>query len=380
MADLKPHHKDNEKDIHHFCGSLLSWYEKSARVLPWRYVRGETPDPYHVWLSEIMLQQTVVAAVKPYFEKFINKWPRVNDLAAAENEDVMAAWAGLGYYARARNLHKCAKVVTDEYGGVFPDTQEELLKLPGIGPYTSSAIAAIAFNRPAVVVDGNVERVMARQFAEQQPLPGSKKKLHEYAAYCASALKDHHGDYAQALMDLGATICIPKSPRCMICPVSKECRAFEMGIQADLPQKEPKKKKPFRAGFAYWVVNDRGEVLTQRRDEKEMMGGMLGIPTSAWQESTRSKGEKGHGIEHNYLFKNAAPQRLKGLEIHHSFTHFDLVLYLYGVTLKEAGGLDLSANTENYHWMSLNKVEKAGFPSLFKKIVNLMGDHGNSET
>ncbi|MEM9851814.1 MAG: A/G-specific adenine glycosylase, partial [Pseudomonadota bacterium] len=240
---------------------LLAWYDTHARVLPWRIPPGDVaqPDPYRVWLSEIMLQQTTVAAVKSYFERFTSHWPTVTDLAAAEDERVMGEWAGLGYYARARNLLKCARVVVTDHAGVFPDTRQGLLALPGIGPYTASAVAAIAFGRAETVVDGNVERVMARVFAVDTPLPQAKPDLTELAAGLTPV--NRPGDYAQAVMDLGATICTPKTPACGICPWRDPCAARAEGIAADLPKKTPKKPKPTRRGIAYIARDTSGRWL-----------------------------------------------------------------------------------------------------------------------
>ena len=233
---------------------LLGWYDSHARVMPWRVgpaarAAGERPDPYGIWMSEVMLQQTTVAAVRDYLRKFMAKWPTVSDLAAAEDADVMAAWAGLGYYARARNLLKCARVVATDYDGVFPDTVTDLLKLPGVGPYTAAAVASIAFDAPATVVDGNVERVIARLRLIETPLPKAKQEITELAE--ALTPQERPGDYAQAIMDLGATICTPRNPACGICPWSSACRARAEGVQVELPRKLPKKTKPTRHGYIY---------------------------------------------------------------------------------------------------------------------------------
>ena len=222
--------------------ALLAWYDRHRRAMPWRALPGQTPDPYAVWLSEIMLQQTTVATVSPYFKRFLARWPTVADLAAADLDDVLHAWAGLGYYARARNLHKCAAAVATKHGGIFPDTEADLLKLPGIGPYTAAAVAAIAFGHKATVVDGNVERVMARLFAVTDPLPGSKARL---KALAESLTPDERcGDYAQATMDLGATICSPTNPACGICPWRDGCDGQKQGIAVELPKKSPKRNAP----------------------------------------------------------------------------------------------------------------------------------------
>ncbi|MBO9468362.1 A/G-specific adenine glycosylase, partial [Tropicibacter sp. R15_0] len=267
---------------------LLDWYDRHARDLPWRVppaarLAGVAPDPYRVWMSEIMLQQTTVVAVKSYFEAFTTRWPTISDLANAADEDVMAAWAGLGYYARARNLLKCARVVTSDFGGTFPDDHGTLLTLPGIGPYTAAAIASIAFDLPETVLDGNVERVMARIFDDHTPLPKAKPVFHDYAAQLTPELRP--GDYAQAVMDLGATICTPKNPACGLCPWRSSCAAWTAGTAADLPKKAPKKRKPTRLGIAYLARRVDGAWLLERRPDKGLLGGMLGWPGSDWNDA-----------------------------------------------------------------------------------------------
>ncbi|SIQ70102.1 A/G-specific DNA-adenine glycosylase [Paracoccus thiocyanatus] len=260
---------------------LLAWYDRHARRLPWRAPPGQAPaDPYRVWLSEVMLQQTTVAAVKSYFERFTSLWPTVQNLAAAGDAQVMAEWAGLGYYARARNLIACARAVAAM--GAFPDTREGLAALPGIGAYTSAAIAAIAFDRPETVVDGNVERVVARLFAVQTPLPGAKPELVTLAQGLTPARRP--GDYAQAMMDLGATICTPRSPACGICPINDHCAARALGIAADLPRKTPKQPKPLRSGTA-WIGFADGAVLVETRPSKGLLGGTLAFPSTGWDGS-----------------------------------------------------------------------------------------------
>jgi len=258
---------------------LLDWYDINARQMPWRVMpaarkAGEMPDPYAVWLSEVMLQQTTVAAVRDYHRKFTALWPTVGDLAKAEDADVMAAWAGLGYYARARNLLKCARAIVTDHDGQFPQTYDALIQLPGIGPYTAAAISAIAFDAPSTVLDGNVERVMARLYDDHTPLPGAKPVLMEYAQTHTSS--DRPGDYAQAVMDLGATICTPKNPACGICPIRPACAAQTAGSQAELPKKTPKKPKPIRHGIAYIARRADGAWLLETRPDKGLLGGMLG--------------------------------------------------------------------------------------------------------
>lgn len=291
---------------------LLDWYDAHARVMPWRVgpadrAAGVRPDPYGVWLSEVMLQQTTVAAVRAYHRRFIARWPDVGALAAAGDAEVMGEWAGLGYYARARNLLKCARAVAEL--GAFPTTRERLLALPGIGPYTASAIAAIAFDEAAVVVDGNVERVMARLFAVDTPLPKAKAELTALAAICTPSTRP--GDHAQAVMDLGATICTPRNPACGICPLMAICAARAQGIEATLPRKLPKPVKPTREGTV-WLVRNGTLWLVETRAEKGLLGGMTGFPGDGWDGAGGSA-----PVEADW-------QRLG--EVRHTFTHFHLIL------------------------------------------------------
>ncbi|MEM7523016.1 MAG: A/G-specific adenine glycosylase, partial [Pseudomonadota bacterium] len=288
---------------------LLDWYDAEARVLPWRAPPGAGPaDPYRVWLSEIMLQQTVVATVKPYFETFTTRWPTVEALAAAPREDVLAAWAGLGYYARARNLHKCAEVVAADHGGRFPDTEEGLRTLPGVGPYTAGAIAAIAFNRPVAAVDGNVERVMTRLHAIETPLPDAKPEIR--AETEALIPQDRPGDFAQALMDLGATICIPKAPRCMLCPWRDPCRGRAAGVAADLPRKAPKKPKPERESVVYAHFRDDGAILMETRPETGLLGGMIGLPGPEWTKAPPNAAARAAGAPGPAAWRDAGAEAL----------------------------------------------------------------------
>ncbi len=289
--------------------TLLDWYGTHARVLPWRMPPGSNlpPDPYRIWLSEVMLQQTTVAAVKAYFHRFTALWPDVQALADAPDAAVMAEWAGLGYYARARNLLKCARAVAAL--GAFPQTEADLQVLPGIGPYTAAAIAAIAFGRPATVVDGNVERVMARLHDVQTPLPRAKAELTALAA--RHTPENRAGDYAQAVMDLGATICTPRSPVCGICPVSGLCLARAAGTQGDLPRKLPKPEKPTRHG-TLWIVRRAGAWLLETRPQKGLLGGMLGFPGDGWDANGGPAPITAHW--------HALPQ------VRHTFSHFHLIL------------------------------------------------------
>jgi len=319
----------------------LDWYDANARKLPWRVgpaerAAGERPDPYRVWLSEIMLQQTTVPHATPYFLTFTRRWPTVVDLAREEDGEVMAAWAGLGYYARARNLLACARAVADQHGGVFPDTEEGLRALPGVGAYTAAAVAAIAFDRPANVVDGNVERVVSRLFAVEDPLPDAKPELKQLASGLVT--EDRPGDWAQALMDHGATICRPKAPLCGRCPVSKWCAAFQHGAPDRYPLKRAKADRPRRYGVAY-VLTRGDEVALVRRPPKGLLGGMLALPTSEWRGSALSDEEALAAAPAQVNWREAG-------EIEHVFTHFALtlrVLKAEGAATNVSWSRDLSA-------------------------------------
>jgi len=308
-------------DVAAIRSALLAWYDREARVLPWRTGpvagrMGLRSDPYRVWLSEVMLQQTTVPHATPYFLVFTQRWPTVEALAAEEDGALMGAWAGLGYYARARNLLACARAVARDHGGVFPDTEEGLLALPGVGAYTAAAVAAIAFDRKANVVDGNVERVMARLFAVEAPVPDAKPELKRLAGELVT--DERPGDWAQALMDLGATICKPKAPLCDRCPVETFCAAKAGGAPETYPRKTKKADRPRRHGVAY-VVSRRGETALVRRPDKGLLGGMLGLPTSDWRDRPWSDDE---AIR---VAPILAPWRDLGA-VEHVFTHFSLTL------------------------------------------------------
>jgi A/G-specific adenine glycosylase len=340
---------------------LLAWYDRHRRAMPWRALPGKAADPYHVWLSEIMLQQTTVATVGPYFERFLARWPTVGDLAAADLDDVLHGWQGLGYYARARNLHKCAIVVSAELGGVFPDTEADLLKLPGIGPYTAAAIAAIAFDRRATVVDGNVERVMARLFAVEDPLPGSKEVLREYAISVTPDAR--FGDYAQATMDLGATICSPTKPACAICPLTDSCAARRLGIAGDLPKKTPKAERPTRRGVAFWIVAPDGSVLLRRRVESGLLGGMMEVPSTDWVPDgtwTRDDALKQAPVAAGQVVDW---HELKGM-VRHTFTHFHLELTVLAARVEDTYGLEGV-------WCVPGGFGDYALPTVMKKVVRL---------
>lgn len=337
--------------------ALLAWYDRHHRELPWRITpgaqtKGMRADPYHVWLSEVMLQQTTVQAVKPYFAKFLALWPTVNDLAAAPVDDVMAAWAGLGYYARARNLKKCAEAVAADHAGLFPDTEEGLRALPGIGDYTSAAVAAIAFNRPSAVMDGNVERVISRLYAISDPLPGSKPAMKTRVK--ALTPDTRPGDFAQGMMDLGATICTPKRPACALCPLNAHCLALANHEPERFPVKAAKKEKPVRLGAAFVAVNREGEILLRRRITSGLLGGMTEVPTTAWT----SRMDGGTGVEH-------APFPADWQEcgaITHVFTHFELHLSVYRVQVEDRC-------CDNGWWEPVTNLEAQALPTVMKKAI-----------
>jgi A/G-specific adenine glycosylase len=327
--------------------TLLAWYGGNARALPWRAPPGTEVAtlgaewPYRVWLSEVMLQQTTVAAVAPFFARFTERWPTVADLAAADEADVMSAWAGLGYYSRARNLVACARAVAARGG--FPQSEAGLRELPGVGAYTAAAIAAIGLGRRAVPVDANIERVVARLFAIRQALPAAKPAIRKAAEAIAPA--ERSGDFAQAMMDLGATICTTRAPRCLLCPLREVCAGFASGTPEDYPLKAAKKAKPLRRGRAYWVVHDDAVWLV-RRPPRGMLGGMRALPGDGWS----AQGDGG----------GAAAGQVLGV-VRHGFTHFDLELEV--VAVSEPGG--------EGEWWPLADLGSAGLPTLFAKAARL---------
>ena len=333
---------------------LLAWYDRHRRRLPWRALPGKRANPYHVWLSEIMLQQTTVPTVGPYFEKFLMLWPRVQDLAAAPLDDVLTAWAGLGYYARARNLHKCAKAVAETLAGRFPETEAALLDLPGIGPYTAAAIAAIAFDRRATILDGNVERVIARIFRVETPLPKAKPELRALADRLTP--NERPGDYAQAIMDLGATICTPRKPKCSLCPWRPDCAAFKAGDAEDYPRRTAKAERPTRYGVAFWISDGNGSVALRRREEKGLLGGMMEIPSTDWRGSVWTAAEA----------KQQAPIEAKWREhpakVRHVFTHFALELDLLVA--------QSPTRAKDFIWAPLDRLDEFALPSVMRKVVN----------
>ena len=338
--------------------NLLEWYDVHARPMPWRTPPAEKkagvqPDPYRIWLSEVMLQQTTVAAVKDYFNRFTTRWPTIVSLAAANDGDVMGEWAGLGYYARARNLLKCARVITDEHSGIFPDDHATLLTLPGIGPYTAAAISSIAFDLRHVVVDGNVERVMSRLYDIHAPLPASKLELTAKAEHLTP--NQRTGDYAQAVMDLGATICTPKSPACGICPWHEPCKARKAGTAPDLPKKTPKKPKPIRHGTVYLGRRSDGAWLLERRPNKGLLGGMLGWPGSDWIDVTtpRPIGTP----------PTPADWKTEEGEVRHTFTHFHLLLTVMSATIE---------SNEQLLFLGHNDFRPSDLPTVMRKAFDLI--------
>ena len=322
---------------------MLSWYDRAGRGLPWR-ARWGRADPYRVWVSEIMLQQTTVAAVAPYFDRFLNQFPTVQSLAAAPREAVLSAWAGLGYYSRARNLHEAARRLASKG---FPDTEEGWRALPGIGPYTAAAVAAIAYDRPANVVDGNVERVMARVFAVETPLPGAKGELRQLAGQLAPTKRP--GDWAQALMDLGATVCRPRSPKCPACPWAAYCRAHAGGDPTTYPRRTPKAARPERHGAAFRLLSEDAVWLV-RRPDKGLLGGMEALPTTPWRDKKWTRRE---ALRH----APTPAHWVKAGQVRHVFTHFGLTLDVY----------DALAAPRGDGWWG----EPAGLPTVFKKAASL---------
>jgi A/G-specific adenine glycosylase len=333
--------------------ALLDWYDRHRRDLPWRTPPGRRPDPYRVWLSEIMLQQTTVATVSPYFDRFVARFPDIRTLAAATLDEVLHLWQGLGYYARARNLHACARMVVDRHGGRFPNEPAALRALPGIGDYTAAAIAAIAFDQPLAAVDGNVERVMARLFAERLPLPAAKPRLRALAQELVPAARA--GDFAQAFMDLGATLCTPRRPRCVLCPWRGACAATALGIAEELPVLAGKPERPLRHGVAFWLMRGDGAVLLRRRPEKGLLGGMIELPSTPWREAPWRELE---AVDNAPVA--TAWTALPGT-VSHGFTHFRLDLALLaGTTADPPPGI----------WARPSEFKDYAFPTLTRKLVS----------
>lgn len=341
--------------------ALLDWYDRERRDLPWRAKKRKKSDPYGVWLSEIMLQQTTVKAVIPYYIRFLERWPTIADLAAAPVNDVMAAWAGLGYYSRARNLHKCAQTIARECGGRFPETEAGLLALPGVGPYTAAAIAAIAFGQPATPVDGNIERVVSRLFAVRHPLPAAKKELKRLAATLTPQRRA--GDFAQAMMDLGAAICTPKRPSCLMCPLQTDCAAHAAGIEAQLPVKLGKTERPGRFGIAFLVLREDGHVLLRRRPEAGLLGGMLEVPSTDWLDDWVPTEPA----------SRAAPVHADWWPVpgtvQHIFTHFRLELQVLRAIVPVDASLTFWADPDRCEWVARRDLDGAALPSVMRKVI-----------
>ena len=340
---------------------LLTWYDHERRDLPWRYQPGQAADPYRVWLSEIMLQQTTVKAVIPYFERFVKLWPDVRDLAAADEESVLQAWAGLGYYSRARNLHACAIAIVADHDGSFPRSEAELAKLPGIGPYTAAAIAAIAFDETATPVDGNVERVVSRLFAVEQAMPQSKPRLRELARTLTPDQRS--GDFAQAMMDLGATVCTPKRPSCMICPLEGQCDAHALGIAANLPVKSVKPDRPVRHGFAFIALSEDGQLLLRQRPDTGLLARMLEVPSTEWLDDPTPA--------HDAV--QAAPVRADWWRVPgtvvHTFTHFRLEIEIYRAVVPADAPLTFWADSKRCRWVARGDLDGQALPSVMRKII-----------
>ena len=334
---------------------LLDWYDRHARRFPWRVGPkerrlGVRPDPYRVWLSEVMLQQTTVKAVAPYFQRFVARWPGIRDLAAADVTDVMAAWAGLGYYSRARNLITCARAVAALPGAHFPESAYELARLPGIGAYTSAAIAAIAFDEPVAVVDGNVERVVARLFAIETPFPTAKAEVR--VALERLVPRERSGEFAEAVMDLGATICTPRRPACALCPWSEPCVARREGRQAEFPRKGARKSRPLRFGSAFVARRADGAILLRRRPPRGLLGGMSEVPGSEWREERAA--DAGEPF--------AAPWIALAVPVTHAFTHFELRLSIH------RADADIAAPPGHY-WAPAATLSREALPSVMKKAI-----------
>lgn len=330
---------------------LLAWYDRHGRDLPWR-LKGEPADPYRVWLSEIMLQQTTVEAVKPYFAKFIALWPKVQALAAAEDQALMSAWAGLGYYARARNLLACARRIVSQHGGVFPADEAALRALPGIGAYTSAAIAAIAYQKPALVIDGNVERVITRMRRIETPVMQAKSAIRD--ALATIAPQHRPGDFAQAMMDLGATICTPKNPACVLCPWREDCAAAKIGDATRFPVKPMKKPKPVRFGTAFVAFDAAGRVLIGTRESKGLLGGMSEVPNSEWHME---------GQEESAFPPFAAQWTVLNAPVVHVFTHFELRLT---VTVAQ---VEVRPPPSGLRWVAREALDQEALPTLFRKVI-----------
>jgi A/G-specific adenine glycosylase len=335
--------------------ALLAWYDRHRRDLAWRAPPGARADPYKVWLSEIMLQQTTVAAVRPYFAAFLSRWPSVAHLSQASGDEVMRHWAGLGYYSRARHLHACAKIVAQKFGGKFPETEAALLNLPGIGPYTAAAIVAIAFGRHATAVDGNIARVVARLFAIKTPLPAAKTPIKAKASQLVP--RERPGDFTQAMMDLGATICAPKWPSCDICPLQSFCRGHALGDPGGLPRKAPRRKRPVRHGAIFFIERQDGAVLVRTRPPSGLLGGMAEFPGTAWETQFDASKAANHA-------PLVAVYRKLDRKVAHSFTHFVLRLEVFVAEVP-----DRQCAPEGCRFVPRHNLGTEAFPRVMRKVI-----------
>jgi A/G-specific adenine glycosylase len=340
---------------------LLDWYDRERRDLPWRAAPGRKADPYRVWLSEIMLQQTTVKAVVPYYAAFLRRWPTMEGLAAAGLDEVLAAWAGLGYYSRARNLHACARRVVECHGGRFPRSEQALGELPGIGPYTAAAIAAIGFGTRATPVDGNVERVVARLFAVPLPLPRAKPELRRLAERLTPL--GRAGDHAQAMMDLGATVCTPRRPSCLVCPLAGFCAARAKGIAAQLPLREARPERPLRRALAFVALRDDGRVLLRRRPGSGLLGGMLEVPSTDWAAALPSIEDRFRTVPVRGDWR-----RVPGT-VTHTFTHFRLEALVYLAVVSQRARLAACADSPRCQWLPRHEIDRAAVPSVMRKLI-----------
>jgi len=343
--------------------ALLAWYDRYRRTLPWRAPPGERADPYRVWLSEIMLQQTTVKAVAPYYARFLARWGDVSALASAPLDDVLKAWAGLGYYARARNLHACARAVVERHGGEFPAREQALRALPGIGAYTAAAIAAIAYDKLATPVDGNIERVIARLFAVTMPLPAAKPEIAQLAR--ALTPPRRAGDFAQAMMDLGAAICTPKHPACALCPWQASCAAHRRGEAETLPRRLPKRDSVLRRGAAFVALRADGFILLRTRPARGLLGGMTEVPTTQWTRDFDNADALGGAplFKAGRQNKRIAWRRITGV-VRHVFTHFPLELTVYAADVPVR--TPVPAGTR---WVAIAELAGEALPSLMRKVV-----------
>ncbi len=360
---MKSTNRPRPASPHSLARLLLRWYDRHRRDLPWRALPGKSPDPYAVWLSEIMLQQTTVATVGPYYRAFLARWPTLARLAAASQDEVLRAWAGLGYYGRARNFHRAAGEVMARLGGRIPCEEAELRRLPGIGAYTAAAVAAIAFGKRTTPVDGNVERVMARYFGVETKLPAAKPELRRLAQGLTPARRP--GDYAQGVMDLGATICLPRNPRCGQCPWRRGCVARARGMTGSLPARLPKRPRPLRHGVVYWILAPDGAVLLRRRPENGLLGGLMEFPTTAWRAEPWSAGEA------RGLAPVAARWRELPGAVRHGFTHFELALtVLVGRARRRSERTGV--------WSPVDRLNDHALPTVMKKVARHAQEGGVS--